>query len=102
MFVNYDLNYELSDEIIIDLRLKKFLNFSNDVYKFRFILNYLLSNYFMEEYDHNNKLIRFNINNKFKYFLKQSNKYYGSDYSFDGVINLLKNFVKKNEFVIEI
>jgi len=56
----------------------------------------------MEEYDNNHNIIRFNINNNFKNFLKKCNKYYGGDYSMEGVKDLLKKFIKKKEFIIEI
>lgn len=56
----------------------------------------------MEEYDDNHNIIKFNINKEFKNFLKRCNKYYGSDYSIEGIKKLLSLFVNKKEFVIEI
>jgi hypothetical protein len=100
MSVEFDLN----EDVIIDSRLKKFLKFRNNnyEYKFRILLNYLLCNCFMEEYDENHNIIKFNINNDFKHFLKRCNKYYGSDYSMEGIKDLLKKFIYKKYFVIEI
>jgi hypothetical protein len=98
------LEFDLNEDVIIDSRLKKFLQFrsNNYIYKYRILLNYLLCNCFMEEYDDNHNIIKFNINNNFKNFLKKYNRYYGGDYSMDGIKNLLSTFVNKKEFVIEI
>ena len=53
------LEFDLNEDVIIDSRLKKFLNFrsNNYEYKFRILLNYLLCNCFMEEYDNNHNII---------------------------------------------
>jgi hypothetical protein len=98
------LEFNLNEDVIIDSRLKKFLQFrsNNYEYKFRILLNYLICNCFMEEYDNNHNIIKFNINKDFKNFLKRCNKYYGSDYSMEGIKKLLSLFVNKKEFVIEI
>ena len=98
------LEFDLNEDVIIDSRLKKYLKFrsQNYVYKFRILYNYLLCNCFMEEYDDNHNIIKFNINKDFKSFLKRYNRYYGNDYSKEGIKDLLTTFVKKKHFVIEI
>ena len=98
------LKYDLSEDVIIDPEFKKFLKFKNpnNVYKFRVLYNYLLCNYFMEEYDEDHNLIHLHINDKFKNFLKRNKKYYGNNYSKEGVKALLQIFIKKYEYEIEI
>ena len=100
MSVKFDLN----EYVIIESEFKKFLKFKNhnNVYKFRVLLNYLLSNYFSEEYDEDHNLINLHITDLFKNFLKRNNKYYGNNYSIEGVKALLNIFIKKYEYEIEI
>jgi hypothetical protein len=98
------LKYDLSEDVIIEPEFKKFLKFRslNNVYKFRVLFNYLLSNYFKEEYDEYHNLIHLHINDNFKNFLKRNKKYYGNNYSIEGVKALLQIFIKKYEYEIEI
>jgi hypothetical protein len=98
------LEFNLNEHVVISPTFKKFLKFRNpnNVYKYNFLLNYLLCNYFMEEYDENHIVIKFIMNNKLRNFLRQYDNYYGCDYSLDGVKNLLNNYVKKEYFEIEI
>jgi hypothetical protein len=98
------MEFNLNEEVIISPTFKKFLKFRNpnNVYKFSFLVNYLLCNYFMEEYDENHIVIKYIMNNKLRNFLKQSDNYYGCDYSIDGVKRLLVDYVKKKYFEIEI
>ena len=98
------LEFNLNEQVIISPTLKKFLKFRNpnNVYKFSFLVNYLLCNYFMEEYDENHIVIKYIMNNKLRNFLRGQNNYYGSDYSLDGVKRLLSDYIKKKYFEIEI
>ena len=98
------LKFDLSEDVIIEPELKKFLKLKNpnNVYKYRVLLNYLLSNYFMEEYDEDHNIINLHITDNFKNFLKRNKKYYGNNYSIEGVKALLHIFIKKYEFEIEI
>jgi hypothetical protein len=88
-------NY-IDDVVIIDNKLKNFLKFKQDSIKMNVLLNFILCNYFDE------CNMKFYIKDNFRNFLEKNNKYYGDDYSIEGVDVLLKNFILKNKIEIRI
>jgi hypothetical protein len=93
-----------NDMIILNAKFKKFLKFKHNEIKYNVILNYLLCNYFDNSYEDNDftKNLTFILRQNFKSFLINNKLYNGDDYSRDGVIKLLENFITKKIIIIKI
>jgi hypothetical protein len=92
----YEIVY-MEEIVFINEKLHKFLRFKNNDIKFNVLVNFILCNYSNHYYSNQN--LSFEINNKFKLFLKKNNIYKKDIYSYNEFIDLLQNFILKKKVI---
>jgi hypothetical protein len=83
----------MNEIVFINEKLQRFLKFKNYDIKFIVLVNFILCNYANHFYSNQN--LSFEINNKFKLFLKKNNIYKKDIYLYNEFIDLLQNFILK-------